>query len=192
MKIFVTGASGYIGTETALALRRNGHQVYGLVRSKEKGQRLIENEVIPVVGDLKNPETYTAISAQCEVIIHTANEYENYIEFVQTAVDGYKQRTESSPRLLLIFTAGILDYAHNPYTAVDENGATSDSPEIMRIRVDTEKKVLFDDAYDAVVVRPAFVVGKRSQHFYEYFDQAEAGKVVVSGNPDIIWYLLVW
>ena len=36
MKIFVTGANGYIGGSVALALITDGHKVRGLVRSKEK------------------------------------------------------------------------------------------------------------------------------------------------------------
>ena len=37
------------------------------------------------------------------------------------------------------------------------------------------------------VIRPAYVFGKRSKHFYPYFKQALEGKVVVQGNPNIIW-----
>ena len=36
-------------------------------------------------------------------------------------------------------------------------------------------------------MRPAYVFGKKSKHFYQYFKQSLEGKVVVAGNPDIIW-----
>jgi nucleoside-diphosphate-sugar epimerase len=40
MKISITGATGYIGFNVALAFRRPGHQVFGLTRAAEKAPRL--------------------------------------------------------------------------------------------------------------------------------------------------------
>jgi nucleoside-diphosphate-sugar epimerase len=41
MKIFVTGASGYIGGSIAEKLRDSDHQVLGLVTSEEKARLLV-------------------------------------------------------------------------------------------------------------------------------------------------------
>ena len=39
MKVFVTGATGYIGFNVATAFRRAGHEVWGLARSQEKASK---------------------------------------------------------------------------------------------------------------------------------------------------------
>ena len=75
MKVFITGATGYIGFRVALALRRAGHGVWGLVRSQEKGEALAKNEIIPVIGNMQRPESYLAVAEQCSVLIHAATEY---------------------------------------------------------------------------------------------------------------------
>ncbi len=72
MRIFVTGGSGYIGSSVALACRRAGHDVFGLVRSADKGRELSRNEIRPVVGTLQAPETYLSFARHCSVLIHTA------------------------------------------------------------------------------------------------------------------------
>jgi len=86
MRVFVTGASGFIGEEVCLALRRAGHEVVGLVRSKEKGSLLLENEIDIVIGDLQKPDTYFDAAKRADVLIHTAADYENYGEVDKLAV----------------------------------------------------------------------------------------------------------
>jgi uncharacterized protein YbjT (DUF2867 family) len=55
MRIFLTGATGYIGSAVLDSLMRAGHQVTALVRSADAGARLRARGVTPVVGDLAEP-----------------------------------------------------------------------------------------------------------------------------------------
>lgn len=52
MKVFVTGASGYIGGSVAEKLRETWHQVLGLVRSEENARLLKERRIEPIIGTL--------------------------------------------------------------------------------------------------------------------------------------------
>ena len=52
MRIFLTGANGWIGSAVAQDLLGAGHSVVGLVRSAEKGETLAAKSVIPLVGSL--------------------------------------------------------------------------------------------------------------------------------------------
>jgi uncharacterized protein YbjT (DUF2867 family) len=51
MKVLVTGASGYIGGSVAMALDA-GHQVVGLVRSKERAAEVRARGIEPLLGTL--------------------------------------------------------------------------------------------------------------------------------------------
>jgi len=72
MRIFLTGATGYIGTAVLDALLRQGHAVTALVRDPEKAERMTQRGVQPVVGDLTEPASYSAAAEACDSIVHTA------------------------------------------------------------------------------------------------------------------------
>jgi nucleoside-diphosphate-sugar epimerase len=52
MKIFITGASGFIGGSVAEHLRDAGHQILGLVRSSAKADALKQRGIEPLIGSL--------------------------------------------------------------------------------------------------------------------------------------------
>src|SRR6266536_3239171 len=74
MRIFLTGATGYIGSAVLDALLRAGNEVTALVRDPEKAERVSLRGVQPVIGDLAKPASYAASAEGCEAIIHTAYE----------------------------------------------------------------------------------------------------------------------
>ena len=74
MRIFLTGATGYIGSAVLEALLRGGHTVTALVRDPEKAERLRLRGVHAIVGDLALPKYYAAAVEGCDSIIHTALE----------------------------------------------------------------------------------------------------------------------
>src|SRR4029077_10423818 len=74
MRIFLTGATGYIGGAILDALVRAGHDVTALVRDNEKAARLAARGIRPVVGNLGEPESYRAAADAQDGYIHAAFE----------------------------------------------------------------------------------------------------------------------
>jgi nucleoside-diphosphate-sugar epimerase len=75
MRIFLTGATGYIGSAVLEAALRGGHHVTALVRHPEKAERVSLRGVTPIVGELARSESYAAAAEQSDVIVHTAFEH---------------------------------------------------------------------------------------------------------------------
>ncbi len=73
MKVFVTGATGYIGGAVAAGLRDAGHQVVGLVRSEEKAAKLQAQGIAPVLGSLEDAEVLSARARDAEVVVNAAH-----------------------------------------------------------------------------------------------------------------------
>lgn len=73
MNIFITGATGYIGGSVAARLLERGHTVSGLVRSKEKADRLLKLGVEPVLGDLDDAALLHAAASGADAVINTAS-----------------------------------------------------------------------------------------------------------------------
>ncbi len=75
MKVFVTGVTEYVGSAVAAAFRRGGHQVWGLIRDPRQASLLERNEVNPVIGDLRDPDSYRKVAQECRAVIHCAADY---------------------------------------------------------------------------------------------------------------------
>ncbi len=73
MKIFMTGATGYIGQQLALRLAAEGHQVIALVRNVEKAAFLLDHPHVQLIrGDIMEPGTLLHAMKGCQAVYHLA------------------------------------------------------------------------------------------------------------------------
>jgi nucleoside-diphosphate-sugar epimerase len=73
MKVFVTGATGYIGGSVAERLIASGYQVVGLVRSAKSIPLLKDRGIESVLGNLDDPEILTKAAQGADAVIHAAS-----------------------------------------------------------------------------------------------------------------------
>ena len=73
MKIFCTGASGYIGGSVAAHLAAAGHQVTGLVRSADKADAISAFGIEPVMGTLDDAEILSRAARAADVVVNAAS-----------------------------------------------------------------------------------------------------------------------
>jgi nucleoside-diphosphate-sugar epimerase len=73
MKIFVTGAGGFIGGSIAAGLARDGHQVRGLVRRAEQSEELKRLGIEPVLGSLDDRALLIDEARAADAVINAAS-----------------------------------------------------------------------------------------------------------------------
>ena len=81
--VFVTGATGLLGSNLVRELVARGLRVRGLVRSPEKAQRFLADAgdaFEPVVGDMQRVADFAAKLAGCAVVFHTAAYFREYYQ----------------------------------------------------------------------------------------------------------------
>jgi nucleoside-diphosphate-sugar epimerase len=76
MRIFVTGASGWIGSAVVPELLGAGHEVVGLARSDASAQRLDAVGAIAWRGNLDDPDGLAKAAGESEGVIHLAFQHE--------------------------------------------------------------------------------------------------------------------
>jgi nucleoside-diphosphate-sugar epimerase len=76
MRFFVTGASGWIGTQTVAELLGAGHEVVGLARSDTAAEKLEAVGAAPRRGDLDQPGVLAEAAADSDGVIHLAFQHD--------------------------------------------------------------------------------------------------------------------
>src|SRR5947207_15981414 len=72
MRIFLTGATGYVGSAVLDALIRGGHDVTALVRNNQKARHVAKRGGHPVIGDLADAESYRAAADAQDGYVYAA------------------------------------------------------------------------------------------------------------------------
>jgi nucleoside-diphosphate-sugar epimerase len=89
MKIFITGAAGFIGSSVAAGLVKAGHQVTGLVRDGAQLEQLKSIGVAGVTGSLDDRELLVAQSRAADAVINTASsDHRGAVEAIIEALAG--------------------------------------------------------------------------------------------------------
>lgn len=80
MRVFVTGAAGFIGRATVQELLENGHQVLGLVRNEAQIEAVTKAGAEPHKGDLKDIESLKSGAKAADGVIHLAfiHDFQDY------------------------------------------------------------------------------------------------------------------
>lgn len=193
MKVFVTGASGYVGSAVAAELARAGHEVLGLLRSEAKAGLLEALEVTPVPGDMADPAGFLDVALRCQVMVHCAAEYsERFHDLDRGTVDALLRaaRSADAPRLV-IYTSGVWLYGDTGDVVADE-GSSLKPPAMVARRVDTERAVLASSSggVRTLVLRPGCLYGGRGGLTGDWFQSAASGSPRVIGRGGNRWAMV--
>ncbi|HVF52769.1 MAG TPA: NAD-dependent epimerase/dehydratase family protein [Actinomycetota bacterium] len=99
MKVFITGATGFVGGAVAAKLRERGDDVVALVRDPERAAKLSKAGCELVQGDLSSVEAMESAMMGCDGAIHSAAIYEIGVT-KQRCNDLYETNVAGTERVL--------------------------------------------------------------------------------------------
>jgi nucleoside-diphosphate-sugar epimerase len=191
MKVFVTGATGYIGYSVARAFRRAGHEVAGLARSEGKAKRLVENEIRPVIGTLQDPSTWRPAAEAASVLIHAAVDYQaDTVALDRQTVASLLDAAKAGPSpKTVVYTSGVWVSGNTGDAPADET-AEPDPPALVAHRPEVERSVLGAAHVKGLVLRPGLVYGHQGGLTGIFFGGAASGALSVVGDGRNRWAMV--
>ncbi|MBY8829842.1 SDR family oxidoreductase [Hephaestia mangrovi] len=169
MRVFVTGATGWVGSAVVRELIDAGHSVLGLARSEAGAQALTVAGAAVAHGELDDFDSLTSAASQCDGVIHTAFKHD-FAQFIENA-DLDRRVIETIGNVLagsgrpFITTSGSLMLA---IAAPGRVGTERDTPPASIPRVPSEQATvaLADQGVRAAVMRlPPSVHGDGDRGF---------------------------
>lgn len=156
MAIFLTGASGFIGSAVLRALRAQGREVVALVRDETKAQAVEATGARAVVGTLTDRELVEKLALESDGVIHTASPGdETSAAFDDAVVTAVFAGLEGSDKPY-VHTGGIWVYGSS---ADITERSPFDPPALTAWRVPIEERVLGASGVKTTIIAPAVVFG---------------------------------
>lgn len=194
MQIFLTGATGYIGSAVLDATIKGGHQVTALARDPEKAERLLARGSTPIIGELGLPRTYADVVRRSDVVVHAAFEssargVDVERQALETMLAALAEGTKTNGRArAFIYTSGVWVLGRTS-RAVEEDAPVA-PPALVAFRPAHEELVRKAGAASGlrtVVVRPGLVYGGGRGLISDLLKDALNGLVRVVGPGKNHW-----
>lgn len=200
MRVFITGATGFIGGRVVGLLRDRGDDVRALVRSPEKASGLADSGCELIAGSLSDPAAIAAGMTGCDAVIHAAAIYEVGVpesrhEAMRDAnVLGTERVLRAAleakiPRVVYVSTVAAFGNTHGK--VVDETyrhpGAefTSYYERTKYEAHQIARKMVDDEGLPCVIIQPGGVYGPGDHsELGNLTEQTLAGKLPLIPFPD--------
>lgn len=156
MRVFLTGSTGFIGSQVAQELLNAGHQVLGLTRSDASARALLAMGAESHPGDIEDLSSLQRGVEACDAVIHTAfdHDFANFVANCQKdslAITALGSALKGSERPLIITSATPMGTSI-PGQAADEDHFDPEHPN-PRVASELAGEELLQRGINVVVMR---------------------------------------
>jgi nucleoside-diphosphate-sugar epimerase len=157
MKVFVTGATGYVGGSIATKLVERGDQVIGLARSDDAATTLKKRGIEPLAGELSAYTPFVEVAKRVDAVINAANSDNAFV--VHALLDGLRDSGKALIQTSGSSVVGTYDNGEPSERIFDEDAPFTPEPEKAG-RVAIDRQILGATGVRGIVIRPTLIYGR--------------------------------
>jgi nucleoside-diphosphate-sugar epimerase len=192
MKIFLTGASGYVGSVVAEKLKGKGFEVVGLARNDESEKKLAERKIETLRGELQDFDVLKRGASEADAVIHTAfshnfSDYNDAVKLDREVIKNFADALADSNKPFIVTSSSAILGNTRGDLADEDYPFGEDSPRKARGESERDALQLSSKGIRSIVMRlPLFVYGRGGSSFVPFvINQAKtAGTANYIGSGD--------
>jgi len=169
MKVFVTGATGYVGSHVVDQLLAEGHKVVGLCRSEEKANVLRSKGAEPLIGDVREVAPLEKAAREADAVLHIGfiAKFDESSDEDKNLINAFHRTLKGTNKRLVVTTATLIFGETEPGQPVDDSrDPKTKHSSRPRALVDIDCLELAKDGLNISVLRLAtFVYGYNGSGF---------------------------
>lgn len=198
MKIFLTGATGFLGQRLLTRLISDGHHVTCLVRDPDAADQVAARGCRVVEGSMEDIKSWLKWLPGHEIIIHAAAPTQTWGEwtlFENSIVNAtetlYRAASREGIRRLIYISSESVVQNRKPLLDIDESFPYIKPNSLYGKAMQLAERKLVGSVSETecIILRPAFMWGKGMPMLEEIIDKIDSGRFtwVNKGNAVIEW-----
>jgi len=174
MKIFLTGANGYVGSVVAEKLKGKGYEVVGLARSEEAEKKLAACRIEALRGDLQDFEVLKQGARAADAVIHTAfshnfSDYNDAVKLDREVIKNFAEAIAGTNKPFIVTSSSAILGDTRGNLADEDYPFAEDSPRRLRGESERDMQQLSSKGIRSIVIRlPLFVYGRSGSSFVPF------------------------
>ncbi len=180
MRVLIVGC-GYVGLPLGIELVGQGHEVFGLRRSRARESELVAGGLKPLAADLTRPEDLAKLPPSFDWVVNTVSSSKGgadaYREVYLHGTRNLLEWLRTAPPKQFVYTSSTSVYGQNDGSLVKETSPTEPASVTSRLLVEAEK-LLLEAArtrqFPAVILRVAGIYGPGRGHLFLQYLRHEA------------------
>ena len=174
MKVFLTGASGYVGSVVAEKLKGKGYKVTGLARSDAAEAKLRERKIEPLRGELRDFEVLKKAASDADAVIHTAfshnfSDYDDAVRLDRKVIAAFAETLARTNKPFIVTSSSAVLGDTKGVEADEDFPFDPNSSRILRGEAERDVLQLSSKGIRGVVLRlPLFVYGRGGSSFVPF------------------------
>jgi nucleoside-diphosphate-sugar epimerase len=195
MKVFLTGATGYVGSVVAEKLLGKGYEVLGLARNEAAEAKLNEKKIRFLRGDLVDVEVSKHGASEADAVIHTAfshnfSDYTDAVKLDRKVIAAFAEALAQTNKPFIVTSSSAILGDTRGSEADEDYPFDQNSSRLLRGETEWDVLRLPQKGIRSIVLRlPLFVYGRGGSSFVPFMirqaKDAEMANYIESGEQRV-------